>query len=358
MKPARFISHPVFLEPGFGAHHPLSTGRQKAVVDLATALGWLMPDEIIEAPLVDIALLSRFHTSDYLAALARVAASGLATAEDRRRYNLGTMECPVFPGLWQRAARSVGGAVRAAELALTGYVAFHPAGGTHHGRPGRASGFCYFNDPVFAIRRMLDGGLKRVAYVDLDAHHGDGVEDAIRDDHRVSMFSIHEAGRWPGSGHTGISANGRIVNHAVAPRIGSVAYARLVDDVFVPWLDAVRPDGVVICLGADALDGDPLSTMGLDNTTLWVAAERCISVSPCVVVLGGGGYNPWTTVRLWAGLWGRLIGADVGLDLPPAARAILAGLDCDLVEPEDRLVAWLTTLADTSSGSTIAQKNA
>lgn len=357
MRPARFISHPVFLEPGFGAHHPLSTSRQKAVVNLVTALGWLAPRDIIEAPLADIETLGQFHTSDYLTALARVADAGVATPEDRRRYNLGTMECPVFPRLWERAARSVGGAIRAADLALSGHVAFHPAGGTHHGRPDRASGFCYFNDPVFAIRRLLDGGVKRVAYVDLDAHHGDGVEAAIRDDDRVSFFSIHEAGRWPGAGASDRSANGRIVNHAVAPGIGCAAYTQLIEQALVPWLNDMQPDGVVVCLGADALMGDPLSTMGLDNTTLWAATARCIDASPHAVVLGGGGYNPWTTARLWAGLWGCLIGADLDHPLPAAARAILAGLDCDLVDPEDRREAWLTTLADMPAVSAIAPKS-
>ena len=356
MTPARFISHPVFLEPGFGAHHPLSTGRQKAAVDLVTTLGWLKTDDIVEAPLTNFVTLRRFHSADYLDALLRVAQAGIATPDDRLSFNLGTMECPVFPGLWERAARSVGGAIRAAELALLGHVAFHPAGGTHHGRPERASGFCYLNDPVFAIWRLLDGGLRRVAYIDLDAHHGDGVEDAIRDNGRVGFFSIHEAGRWPGSGPTGRSADGRIVNHAVPPGIGSADYHHLVESELLPWLDRLDPDGVVVCLGADALDGDPLSHMRLDNSVLWSTTERCIATAQCAVVLGGGGYNPWTTARLWAGLWGRLVGADVTASMPTAARAILEALDCDLIDPEDRREVWFTTLADNPAFTSIALK--
>src|SRR5207344_3103305 len=104
---------------------------------------------------------------------------GNVNAEERTRYGLGTMENPLFPGLFERAATSVGGSILAAQLALEGRVAFHPAGGTHHGRPGRASGFCYFNDPVFAVLTLLRAGLERVLYVDLDAHHGDGVQDAF-----------------------------------------------------------------------------------------------------------------------------------------------------------------------------------
>jgi acetoin utilization protein AcuC len=106
----------------------------------------------------------------------------------------------LFPGVFERAATSVGGSIRAAELALEGRIAYHPAGGTHHGRPDRAAGFCYFNDPVFAILALLKGGLERVLYVDLDAHHGDGVQDAFEDDRGVWTVSIHERGRWPNTG--------------------------------------------------------------------------------------------------------------------------------------------------------------
>src|SRR5690606_37637711 len=119
---------------------------------------------------------------------------------------------PLFPGLFERAATSVGGSILAARLALEGRIAYHPAGGTHHGRPDRASGFCYFNDPAFAILALLEAGLERVLYVDLDAHHGDGVQDAFAADERVHTVSIHEAGRWPGTGAASDTGDGRACN--------------------------------------------------------------------------------------------------------------------------------------------------
>ena len=157
--PAVLVTHPIFRQPGFGRHHPLSIMRHPAVLDLCEAMGWLTPDLLRIAPLPERATLERFHTPEYLDALELSAHTMMATPEIRQRYNLGTMECPLFPGLWDRARASVGGAILAAELALQGYLAFHPGGGTHHGRPDRAAGFCYFNDPVFAILRFLDAGL-------------------------------------------------------------------------------------------------------------------------------------------------------------------------------------------------------
>jgi acetoin utilization protein AcuC len=343
---ARFISHPAFLRPGFGAHHPLSNGRQAAVVKLCEALDWLTPETMREAPLPDVETLSAFHDRGYLAALERVSRDKLATADDRARYHLGTMECPVFDGLWERARASVGGAILAADVALTGTVAFHPAGGTHHGRADRASGFCYLNDPVFAIRRLLNGGLDRVAYVDLDAHHGDGVEAAFQQDQRVALFSIHEAGRWPGTGLDGARDGGRICN-VVAPRgVGDNGFQALCDTQLQPWLNRFGGTAVVVTVGADPLAGDPLSSMGISNGTLLDAVDTVIGTARHVVVLGGGGYNPWTTARLWTALWGRLIGQHAPTPLPEAARAVLLSLDSDLVDPEDRPARWYTQLDD------------
>lgn len=338
------------MRPGFGRHHPLSNGRQTAVVELVTALGWIAVGDIREASLPGIDDLARFHDRDYLAALERAGTSVLATAEDRSRFNLGTMECPVFDGLWERARASVGGSILAARLAHERRgVGYHPAGGTHHGRRCKASGFCYLNDPVFAILTLLDLGLTRVAYVDLDAHHGDGVEAAFADDPRVTMISLHEAGRWPGTGATGTSADGRIVNIMMPRQIGDRRYRQLTGGVLPPALERWRPEAIVVTLGADTLAGDPLSSVGLANTTLWEATDRCLAAAPIGVVLGGGGYNPWTAARLWSGLWGRLIGAPLPEPLPEAAQAVLARLDCDLVDDEDRLPRWMTSLADPPS---------
>ncbi len=338
-----FVSHPAFMRPGFGAHHPLSTGRQAAVVTLAEALGWLGPGERATAPLPDRATLERFHAQDYLDAFERVAVAGVAMVRDREAYNLGTMECPVFPGLRERALAGVGGSILAARLALEGRAAFHPAGGTHHGSRRRASGFCYLNDPVFAVLTFFDAGVNRVAYIDLDAHHGDGVEAAFEDDERVSTLSIHEAGRWPGTGQTG--SNGRIINAAVPAGINDSEY-RLVFEAAIGPILAWRPEAVVIVLGADALAGDPLSKMRLSNDCLLACTAFAAGLAAPCAVLGGGGYNPWTAVRLWVAQWARMSGRRIPDLLPPAARDILGALTCDLVDEEDVEEGWLTRLLD------------
>ncbi len=321
--------------------------------DLIEVLGWRDPALVRIPELPCSAVLQRFHRPEYLDALERADKTGRATAEMRQHYNLGTMECPVFPGLWDRARATVGGSMLAAELVLNGGVAFHPTGGTHHGQPGRASGFCYLNDPVFAMLRLLDAGLTRIVHVDLDAHHGDGVEAAFAGDPRVHLASIHEDGRWPGTGRAMDTLDGRALNAPVPRGTNDSEYALVLEQLMYPFVRRVEPEAVVVLLGADGLAGDPLSGMRLSNDVLWRACQALITMAPRVVVLGGGGYNPWTTARLWAGMWGLLARHDISGALPAAAQAVLANLECDLVDDEDHDPAWLTTLMDVPNAGPI-----
>ena len=343
---AVFVGHDVYRRPAYGRLHPLAIPRVQSVEDLCRALDWLGPGEYEVSPRATEDELAAFHDRAYISALRLACEAGAVDPETRERHGLGTMSNPIFPGLFERASTSVGGSIRAAQLALAGRVAYHPAGGTHHGRPGRASGFCYFNDPAFALLTLLDAGLGRVAYIDLDAHHCDAVQDAFAGDSRLRLVSIHEAGRWPHTGAADDDAGGNALNLPVARGFDDRALGRLMQSVVLPHVAAFQPEAVVVTCGADALAGDPLTNMALTNVALWDAAEALVALAPAAVVLGGGGYNPWTLARYWTGLWGRLSGREIPGTLPEAARAVLARLSCDLVDDEDLRPEWLDTLAD------------
>jgi acetoin utilization protein AcuC len=351
--PPVFVGHDIYRRAAYGSNHPLAIPRVELVMDLCRTLGWLPPDSFCESPRASEAELARFHAPEYVSALRQAAESGQVSQAVRQRFALGTMENPVFPGVFERAATSVGGSVRAAQLALEGRIAFHPAGGTHHGRPNRASGFCYFNDPVFALLTLLDGGLRRILYVDLDAHHGDAVQDAFAADARVWTVSLHESGRWPYTGGPGDVGEGHACNLAVPAGFNDSELALLLDGVILPLGRRVAPQAVVLVCGADALAGDPLSSMQLSNVALWSAVARIAALAPAAVILGGGGYNPWTVTRYWTGLWGTLCGRDVPEVLPDAARRVLAPLRCDLIDEEDVLERWRTTLADPANAGPV-----
>ena len=344
--PPVFVGHDVYRRAAYGGNHPLAIPRVETAVDLCRDLGWIAPEAWIESPVADAATLGRFHDPAYIEALRRADEDGEVGRETRERYNLGTLENPLFPGVFRRASTSVGGSIAAAEQALAGRIAYHPAGGTHHGRPGRASGFCYFNDPVFAILTALDASVGWLVHVDLDAHHGDGVQDAFAGDPRVYTISIHERERWPHTGALDDTGGGRSCNLPVAPDFADADLESLMADVVLPLVRRAAPELLVVTCGADGLAGDPLSRMNLSNRALWSAVSALAAEAPGAVVLGGGGYNPWTVARCWAGLWGVLNGFALPERLAPVSVRRLEGLECDLVDEEDRDPRWLTTLAD------------
>lgn len=347
-----FIGSDVFRRPAFGGNHPLNTIRHSAVVDLATIMGWLSADNFYECGPASYSQLIEFHDRAYVKALQYADSEGRVSREARNRYQIGTMENPLFPGVFERAATTVEGSVRAAELALDGHAVFHPSGGTHHGRTDRACGFCYFNDPVFAILRLLEEGLDHVFYIDLDAHHGDGVEIAFFEDERVTTLSIHEDYRWPYSGSASYPYEGAF-NFPVPKGFNDSELSFLVDNALSPLVERRPVDAFVVCCGADSLAGDPLSTMELSNVALWETVERIIGWQKPTVIVGGGGYNPWTLTRYWAGLWGRISGQILPDRLPDAAVELLDGMECDLVDEEDINPAWLKTMADSPYPGTV-----
>lgn len=340
-----FVGSEAFRRAAFGDHHPLKIIRHSAVTDLARMLGWLSAASFRACEPASVERLLEFHDRGYVKALRHADATGRVEHDVRERYQIGTLENPLFEGLFDRAARTVGGSIVAAELALEGHTVFHPSGGTHHGRADRACGFCYFNDPVFAIRTFLDAGLEQVYYVDLDAHHGDGVELAFFEEQRVTTLSVHEDYRWPYSG-TMSYPKAKAFNLPVPKGLNDSELDYLVEHAILPLAAAVRAEALVICCGADCLAGDPLSTMMLSNVALWRAVDQLRDLGLPTVVLGGGGYNPWTVTRYWTGLWGRISGQALPDRLPAQAVDLLSGMECDLVDEEDVDETWFTTIED------------
>jgi acetoin utilization protein AcuC len=341
---AVFIGSRIYRGSRYGRLHPLSIERVPAVIDLARALGWL-PDSLYRSsPRAKPVALTRFHGPDYVAALMQAEADGRVSDGVRERYGLGTLSNPVFPEMFRRPATAVGGGLLAAELVANGGVVYNPGGGTHHAFPDRAAGFCYLNEPVLTIRRLLELGCDRVAYVDIDAHHGDGVEAAFHGSDRVRTISVHEANRWPFSGETGSDAGGAAVNVAVPRGFNDTEFALVLDRVILPSVAAWKPDAIYLQCGADAVLEDPLSRLALSNNAHVTAVRALRPLASRLIVSGGGGYNPWSVARCWTRVCGTLSGQEAPERLPDAAAAVLRrqswarkGTPC---------AALLTTLVD------------
>lgn len=325
--PPLFIGSDIYRGSSYGTQHPLRIPRVSTVMDLARALGWLPPERFRTSPRAKPAALELWHHPAYVAALQAAEVLGAATEEMRARFHLGTLSNPVFPEVYRRPATGAGGVMLAAELlARTPGVIHVPGGGTHHGLPDRANGFCYLNDVVLGIKVLQRAGLSRVAYVDLDAHHSDGVERAFGGDPGVRMISVHEEGRWPFTGRLEDTAGGSAFNLPVPKGYNDSEARAVLYDLILPRVQEFRPEALVLQCGADSLLEDPLSRLALSNRAYLEAVAALLPLAPRVLVLGGGGYNPWTVGRLWTAIWGLVSGRELPDRLPVQAVEVLSRL--------------------------------
>lgn len=321
-----FIGSEIYRNSSYGPWHPLRVPRVSTVMDLSRALGWLPADQYITSPRAKAGALTIWHDPDYLAALQRAEAEQTVTPKDAERFGLGTTANPVYPEVWRRPATSAGASLLAGELLARGGVIYSAAGGTHHGMPARANGFCYLNDPVLAILSLRRNGARRVAYLDIDAHHPDGVEVAFGDDPATLMISVHEQNRWPRTGALTDEGAGSLFNLPVPAGLNDTEMALIRDRLILPAVQQFAPDAIVLQCGADAVTEDPLSRLCLSNNAHWRIVRDLLGMAPRYLVLGGGGYNPWSVGRLWAGVWASLNGFEVPERLPEAAQQVLRGL--------------------------------
>ena len=341
-----YVGSEIYRGSTYGPTHPLAIPRVTTCTDLCRAMGWLGDTQFRSAPMAKRSEVERFHDPGYVDALFRAEAAQAVSDEDRDRYRIGAEGNPVYPEIYRRPMTSAGGVMLACRLAFKGGAVHCPGGGTHHGRPARASGFCYLNDPVLGLLTWLEAGLERVAYVDIDAHHGDGVQDAFHDDPRVFTISIHEAGRWPFTGRATDRAGGAARNLPAPKALNDSEMRWLMQRAVLPLIERLRPDGIFLQCGADALEEDPLARLSLSNNAHWEIVSALRTRSPRMVVTGGGGYNPYTVGRCWAGVWATLNDIPIPDRTTPAAEAVLRALVYNRAAGRNPPEHWFTTIRD------------
>ena len=269
----------------------------------------------------------RIHSEVYVTAVE--AASGGSEPPDSVRFGLGTSDVPVFSGMHQATLWVVGGTLTAARLVARGEVrrALHLAGGLHHAHRDMASGFCVYNDPAVAITELQKSGFERIAYLDIDAHHGDGVQDLFYEDPGVLTISLHESGQYlfPGTGFPEDTGRGPglrySANFPLEPGTDHDGYLAIFDQFVRPLIAAFEPEVMVIECGADAHAMDPLAHLNLSSHTFEALYFRIFELADTycggrAVMHLGGGYNLDTTPRLWAMLALLLMGLDLPVNLP------------------------------------------
>lgn len=297
--------------------HPFNTIRAKKVRETVEAMGLLSGDGRREAAPepAQRTVMKKFHSARYLHAL-QTASKG-RWASEALDMGLGTLDCPLFKGLYEGAVLATGGTLVGARLILSGEadVAFNPSGGFHHAWPERASGFCYINDVALACMIFAEAG-KRVLYLDVDVHHGDGVAYAFYERRDVLTISLHENPRmlFPGTGFAEEIGRGEgegyCVNVPLPVGTYDQAYMKAFKEVAVPLIGAFGPDVIVFEFGADALAGDPLANLRLTNNVYVDIINHLVSLHRPILMTGGGGYNLDNTVRAWSLAWSIFAGGE------------------------------------------------
>ncbi len=314
----------------FGPHHPLKPIRVELTVDLIRACGLTDRPGVLTLPRAafgDDDVL-RLHTRDYVEVVR--ALSDAPDPTGNMRYGLGYGDNPVFGGMHEASLEVCGASVAAAQAVWEGTAthAFNPAGGLHHAFADRAAGFCIYNDPAFAIDWLLQHGATRIAYIDVDTHHGDGVQVMYYRDPRVLTLSLHESGRYlfPGTGFPDeigeADGRGSSLNVPLAPATIGEVWLEAFEQVVPPALDAFRPQVLVTQLGCDTHVTDPLAHLALTTDDYIEIAKRLHALAHRYcdgrwVALGGGGYQITSVVpRAWTIYFAELVGGGLPAEVP------------------------------------------
>ena len=326
-KNAAFIYDDVLARHTLSDAHPLKPVRLRYTHELLEAYGAFDAEGatlVKPRPATEEEVL-RYHTRPYLEAVQSFSRGdhSLGVAE----FNLGPGDNPAYEGMYEAASWSTGASLRGAELVASGEAdaALSISGGLHHAMPGYASGFCVFNDPVLAIKELLLRGL-RVAYVDIDCHHGDGVQHAFYETDEVLTISVHESGAFlfPGTGFTQETGAGKgrgySVNLPLYPYTTDDVYLWAFREIVPPLLEAFRPDVLVAQLGIDSHYRDPITHLALTVQGFGQAVSELQRLAPRLLALGGGGYDLQAVARAWTLAYGVMSEQKFPEDVPASYR--------------------------------------
>jgi acetoin utilization protein AcuC len=327
-----FIFSEEFSKFDYGPAHPFKPIRAKLTLDLCRRYGliehpWI---RLVKPEPLGFEQMAEFHDASYLKALQMVDSAATAYKlwpdtpatqegdflkldQNILTYGLGTEDNPIFPGVYDFSALASGATFLGAQMIVKGevQVAFNPLGGFHHAGRNHAEGFCYVNDVAVTIMQLLKEGL-RVAFVDIDAHHCNGVQDAFYGDDRVLVISTHENGRalYPWSGFENEIGEGKgrgyTVNIPLPENTDDAAFILAFKEIVPPLLDSYQPDIVIAELGMDTHFSDPLTHLKLTNFGYCEAVKNLAEKSPSLLALGGGGYDLYKTARGWTLAWAIL----------------------------------------------------
>ncbi len=320
----------------YGDNHPFKPIRAHNTIELCNRYGLLdgMPDEQVTPISADRATMELFHTSDYLDLLKRSSEGDYELA--MLASGIGGDDCPPLRGVYPFSALSIGATMTGVDLLLDGKAkrAFNLVGGFHHGGRDHAEGFCYVNDVGVAIEYLLQKG-KRVAFVDIDAHHGNGVQDGFYNDPRVLTISLHQVGEnfYPQTGFENEIGEGDGVGYCInvplLEKTDDQVYLNAFGAVVPRALKAFAPDIVIAEIGADTMISDPLTSLRLTTNGYYSVMKRLVQESPLLLAVGGGGYDIYRTSKCWTLAWAAMTEEEPEDDYSAMVGGMMYGAEMD-----------------------------
>jgi len=307
----------------YGQLHPMKPHRLSVTHSLVLNYGLHKKMQVFRPYIASGPDMARFHSEEYIEFLQRVSPHNIQSfSKSLTHYNVGAADCPVFDGLYEFCARYTGASLEAAEKLVTEQadIAINWSGGLHHAKKYEASGFCYVNDIVVAILELLKYH-SRVLYIDIDIHHGDGVQEAFYLTDRVMTVSFHKYGNFfPGTGHmyeVGAGAGRQYsVNVPLKEGMDDVSYEYIFTPIMQMVMDFYKPSAVVLQCGADSLSGDRLGCFNLSTKGHGKCVEFMKKFNLPLMILGGGGYTLRNVARLWAYETSILCEEELSSELP------------------------------------------
>ena len=299
------FSSKIFKGSRYGEGHPLNIDRVWPSLDLLKIMNWVSDEQLVFNEPARIDELTSFHDIDYLKALKKAEIYQDLDLMEKKKYNLGIGVNPIFKEVYSRPASAAKSSISAIEFLASGKAEkiLNFSGGTHHGRKNFASGFCFLNDCILAILKAKELGFKEILYIDLDAHHCDAVQDHFVNDSNVQIISIHEKNKWPRTGKLEESKIKNLMNIPVPENFNDTEMLFILNELIIPYCKTLNPDITIIQAGTDSLKDDPQSKMILTNSVYWHSISVLKEISSKILILGGGGYNPYITAKAWAGNW-------------------------------------------------------
>jgi len=353
MKSAKLIGSLKYKNLRYTKNHPLRIPRVSLLLDFLDAMNLIDEEEKVEGRPASMDELLLFHDRDYIETLIEADRCQCVPNGARERFNIGNYENPVSPAMFRGSSLATGSSVQAVELFLEGYRAFNPAGGMHHAFRDRAHGFCFINDPVIAIEVLRQKGFKRILYIDLDAHHCDGVQEAYYEDDRVYVLSLHQSPEYSFPFDRGFmeergagKGKGYNLNIPLPKGVNDSEFLFLLEKALTYVGDVFSPEVYVLQLGTDPLLEDPLSKFELSNVGFLEAFKLVREFFGEGVYLGGGGYNPIALARSWAMLWCEMSGREIPKHITPEGRKVLEAVDWEEFDDEIDRSYMYETLPD------------